>query len=338
MQSITIPTKGITFSYLDSGVPANPASAETFIVIHGHSFNANVWQKVMAQAPSHGARIIAINRRNYPGSTEYDRSEAETFANGTLIDRVALMKEEGAILDLMVDGLVRKLGLSSVNVLGWSMGNAFLMSMIAAIVSLPAAAAQRLQAAVKTFIMWDAPITALGFEGYEYNTPLYDESIPSEARGFAFVKWVSSYFVHDLASPARDITQLKVFDADLSRPPTIEKMGEQIMAVASFVESAVGDVPIVSDGFQPAIAEIRRAALFTPAVAACWPQSRVTYLWNSSSCWNVVWATWTIEAEAKAAAGKGMPLAFKVLEGGNHMAHWDLPDKTMAAFVGSVKA
>ena len=34
------------------------------------------------------------------------------------------------------------------------MGNAFLMSMIAAIVSLPASAAQRLQAVVKTFIMW----------------------------------------------------------------------------------------------------------------------------------------------------------------------------------------
>ena len=137
MQSVTIPTKGITFSYLDSGVPADAATAETFIVIHGHSFNASayisllalarlltarladVWQNVMAQAPSHGARIIAINRRNYPGSTEYDRAEAETFANGSLIDRVAIMKEEGAILDLVVDALVSQLGLRSVNVLGW---------------------------------------------------------------------------------------------------------------------------------------------------------------------------------------------------------------------------
>ncbi|KAL1721437.1 Alpha/Beta hydrolase protein [Schizophyllum commune] len=338
MQSVTIPTKGITFSYLDSGVPADAATAETFIVIHGHSFNANVWQNVMAQAPSHGARIIAINRRNYPGSTEYDRAEAETFANGSLIDRVALMKEEGAILDLMVDALVSQLGLRSVNVLGWSMGNAFLMSMIAAIVSLPASAAQRLQAAVKTFIMWDAPITALGFEGYEYNTPLYDESIPPEARGFAFVKWVSSYFVHDLDTPARDLAQLKVFDADLTRPPTIEKMGEKIMAVASMQESIVSDVPIVSDAFQPVLAEIRRAALFSPAVAACWSQSRVVYLWNSSSCWNVVWASWTVEKEAKAAGGVGMPLKFKILEGGNHMSHWDLPEKTMATFVESVKA
>ena len=99
----------------------------------------------------------------------------------------------------------------------------------------------------------------------------------------------------------------------------IEKMGEKIMAVASMQESIVSDVPIVSDAFQPVLAEIRRAALFSPAVAACWPQSRVVYLWNSSSCWNVVWASWTVEKEAKAAGGVGMPLKFKILEGGNHM-------------------
>lgn len=101
--------------------------------------------------------MIAINRRDYPGSTPYTQAELEIFANGSNEQHLSLLLREGTNLALLLSGLIGSLSLPpKVVIIGWSLGNTYMLSMLTSISesSFPQSARERLALSVHKAIMW----------------------------------------------------------------------------------------------------------------------------------------------------------------------------------------
>lgn len=101
--------------------------------------------------------MIAINRRDYPGSTSYTEAELDVFADGSDEQRVSLLLSEGTNLVLLLDGLIDSLSLPpKVVIVGWSLGNTYMMSMLTSISEslVPQSARERLALSVHKIIIW----------------------------------------------------------------------------------------------------------------------------------------------------------------------------------------
>lgn len=105
--------------------------------------------------------MITINRRDYPGSTPYDKDELHVLAQGSDEQRLSLLLNEGLNLALLLDGLIVSLSLPSrVVIVGWSLGNLLVLSMLAAVSDLLSSSSlhesvrERLALSVCKTILW----------------------------------------------------------------------------------------------------------------------------------------------------------------------------------------
>ncbi|KAJ7745424.1 hypothetical protein DFH07DRAFT_833580 [Mycena maculata] len=341
MPTITIPDKDIQFFFTDTGAPANAANYTTLILVHGHTYHGNVFQRLLPLAPARSLRIICINRREYPGSTPHTAEELRVYASGSDQERIALLNEAGVDYALAVDGIVRECSLpstGSVALVGWSLGNTFTIAAMASITSLPAATRERLQSFVKTIIIWDPPSMALGIasppKGY---LPLYDLDLPPAARGPAFGKYVESYFVHGNLS-TRDPEQLNYRDTDPSKKATFEDMPlDELLTLVDFNVGDKCDTILTQPPFAHAVAALVHKALFDPAVRAMWKDTKVTSMFGTANAWPVYIALWNIQERVEAMKGHS-PFTFRSIEGANHFPMWEDPGLTLDELIACTKA
>ena len=114
-----------------------------------------ICERLLPVASNQGIRLVCINRRAYPDSTPFSEDEQRIFRSGSDDERKALLRAEGESLALLIDALIVELGLPErVTVLAWSMGNVYLLSLLASIRRLPGEIAQRLRTHVTSFILW----------------------------------------------------------------------------------------------------------------------------------------------------------------------------------------
>lgn len=167
----------IDFYYTDSGaVPATTYT--TLLILHGHSFHSGIsfylivsrtvltclltisgiFQRLSSiAASSQLLRVICVNRCGYPGSTPYTASEVEVINNGSDSEREAFLLKQGYHLGLFVDGLIDRHRLpkqGGIAIAGWSQGVIFSLAFRSALNNLPESTQERLQAYVKSFILW----------------------------------------------------------------------------------------------------------------------------------------------------------------------------------------
>ncbi|KAF8961167.1 Alpha/Beta hydrolase protein [Flammula alnicola] len=328
-----MPTVGvkqdITFHYTDSG-PLQQAEYTTLVVVHGHSFHEGIFQRLLPLASAHSLRVICVSRREYQGSTPYTSEELTVINNGSNEERAKFLQNQGVLLALFVDAVIQKHSLpkqGGVALAGWSLGNAFTLSMIAAIYDLPTDTKERLKSFLHSLILWDPPLMALGMS-YPPGAyiPLWDENIPPEGRGAVFGKWIAGYFNHEnLAS--RDFSQLNLGDFDtISRTPTTEKMThDELLSVTDFAPGPKCETPLIVPGlFTTVLADQLSRALFDPNIRAAWGGLEVCNMYAESTVWCIVYATWLLEARAKDAE-----ITFKAVKDANHFLMWEDPERTM---------
>ncbi|KAJ7780770.1 Alpha/Beta hydrolase protein [Mycena maculata] len=337
--TVSIPGKGIQFAFTDTGAPANAADYTTFILVHGHTYHAGVFQKLLPLAAASSVRIICINRREYQGSTPHTPEELRVYASGSDQERAVLMNEAGVNLALAIDGIIQKFELpSGVALAGWSLGNTFVMAAMSVITSLPDVARTRLQAAVKTIIMWDPPSQALGIASPpNAYVPLYDPEIEPAARGPAFGKWVASYFIHgDLST--HDPDKLNYRNADPERKATYEDMPfPELLTIVDFSVGDKCDTILTEPPFAATLATLVEKALFNPKVRAAWPNTKVAYMYGTANAWNVPFTVWDIEKRVETATGSA-PIIFRPIKEANHFVMWEDPTLTLNELIGCTKA
>ncbi|KAJ7499650.1 hypothetical protein FB451DRAFT_1206101 [Mycena latifolia] len=353
MQTITIPERNVEFTFTDSNVPTNANGVKfehytTFILVHGHTFHSGVFRKLPGVAKGQPVRIICINRRGYLGSTKYSDEELRIFdwlhADKNITDeqRRTLLNDEGLNLAFCVSGIIQQCALPAngpVALAGWSLGNTFTMAAMASITSpsLPEATKERLRSHVKTFILWDPPSHALGIANPpDPYVPLYDETIVDEegkstpkARGEVFGLWVASYFAHDFSLPHDSGKLKRRLDQVIKDKPATSFPGTQMYP--DIIDPTIGfmsDTPLTEPDFAKVVNETVNKVLFEIR-ETYWPQTKVAYIWEEESTWNIVWAAWDIEERVQKVKGAPAPIAFYPIPGANHFVMWDDEKKTL---------
>ncbi|KAF9484527.1 alpha/beta-hydrolase [Pholiota conissans] len=325
MQSIKV-TNDIEFAYMDSGAPPNKADYTTIVIIHGHTYHSGVFERMFATAPSAGYRLILPNRRLYPGSTPYTPEEAKSLdASNPTEDIVAAFTKQGEYLLLFLNKAIQELGLKTVILSGWSLGTAFICAMVAAIDGIDPEVRKRITTSVKSIILWDPPATAHGIEAPPSGgwIPLYDETLTPEERGPAFGQWLSQYFPHTELEK-KDCYKLVYKVETPVKTPTFTGMPfSEILTKVDFSAGPSADNHIADVHFQPAHRVVRAKALFDSTTRKQWNDVSFVVLYGEEVPYNIVWAAWQLEAEAKK---KEFPIRFKSIPGANHFAMHDLPE------------
>ncbi|TFK37072.1 hypothetical protein BDQ12DRAFT_653349 [Crucibulum laeve] len=330
----TIQVKDLEFFYTDSGAP-NAAVYRTIIIIHGHTFHSGTFQRLLPLAAAQSLRVICVNRREYPGTTPFTPEELKVFAEGSEKERALLIEQQGIDLGLFVDAVIQQLVLSKeggITLAAWSLGNAFLISLLASINLLPVESKERLQTYVKTVILWDPPTQALGIKSPPGSyVPLWDETLAPEARGPAFGVWAASYWKHgDISS--RNFDQFEHRIPDPSKKPSTDNMTrEELFSLADFAPGGKCETILCEPAFANVLMNQTQKALFAPEVRKSWYGAEFWNMYGDSNPWNIIYSPWILEQKVKAAKTVQPLLKFKANEGANHFLMWDEPEKALRA-------
>ena len=181
MPSIVVDESGTKLSYIDSGAPDRVANYVTIFAIHGTVFAGReysvlfdclthsdlhnctaIWDRVIALAPKAGVRFVAVNRRDYPGSTPLSPGELNVLNSGTDEQKSKYLKARGVEFATFFDTFAERNTLSSISsdgssggfaVLGWSLGCTFALASIAAVEALPAHVQERWKTRMRSLIL-----------------------------------------------------------------------------------------------------------------------------------------------------------------------------------------
>uniref|UniRef100_A0A8H7XQY1 AB hydrolase-1 domain-containing protein n=1 Tax=Psilocybe cubensis TaxID=181762 RepID=A0A8H7XQY1_PSICU len=328
---------GVDFAYRDSGAPPNKQDYCTCIIIHGHTFHSAVFLPMIEAAHSVGYRVIAPNRRLYPGSTTYTKQEVEALESGTPDEIERAWTQQGGYLLSFVDNMIQEHDLNEVILIGWSMGSGFLSATVCSMPTFAADAKARLRRHVKGLIWWDPPSQIHGIRDPPSGgwLPLLDQNLPPELRGKVFAEWVMQYFPHANLKE-KDCSNLIYKNTTQTKPATYSNFSfEEVLGKIDITAGQRGDNTVSgSSDFVPGRILFERTFL-DKETRKEWGDIQFSVLYGEESPWNVVWAVWEIERLTEKAE---LPVYFKSIAGANHFTMQDNVAGTYDAFIQCIQA
>ena len=126
------------------------------------NFHIDTFNRLARAAPKFNLRIVAINRRDYKGSTLYSEEELNELSNSDSDGYKAFMRLRGLEIARFMVWYVAKEKLPQANqdgtggiaVLGWSAGNMTTMAFMTHASSYPTEVVQALKPYFKTFFIY----------------------------------------------------------------------------------------------------------------------------------------------------------------------------------------
>jgi len=366
MPLATIGKDAVQFLYDDSGPPIGVTTYPTLILFHGAAFHSPIFLRMSQLSANHGMRIVAVNLRDYPGSTPFTTDELDALRHGDRDTQASMISDRGHELALFLvwfiqsseipplaiaessmegDGSFTSGGLS---ILGWSWGNSAILSFLSHADSLPMKMQVLLEKYLRTYVIYDPPYFALGADDptlEEMYSPLRDPTIPPETLGGIFALWVSGYYTHSssMLSSISTITRAEALGgmvrASIVDPPLHQQPSIQRMTSAELTEVADSGVVershmLMQNADRSVYDENMRRALFD---ATIWPRLRPVLVWCDMSPCDCVFASWYLQnliAESWPSGGRNVDV--QRMEGANHFPHWDEPEVTLRFLAGVI--
>ncbi|OSD07666.1 alpha/beta-hydrolase [Trametes coccinea BRFM310] len=341
MQSIVVAANDVQLSYIDSGIPSSADEGyTTFFLVHGSAFTAYIFERLLSLGASAKTRFVAINRRDYPGSTPLTPDDHKTLASGTDEEKALYLKARGLEVASFIDQFVVKHGIPPVSedgkyggfvLVGWSLGNTVTLSTVANVDSLDAAARSRWASHMRALVLHEPPTVALGTPlPAKVWSPLIDQSLPEEYRAPMFSHWVTSSFKHgDLSK--RDPDLLSYILPTTSQVPTIYKIPQERLDAIVYPTPATGSDLLLMLNLESQLYAAYKKACFDKGVRELLPKLRVSVFTGDASNALSYPAFWAMEEDNKAHGG-GM-IHFQELEGFNHFVHWDDPALALKVYL-----
>ncbi|KAK1228857.1 hypothetical protein PQX77_008099 [Marasmius sp. AFHP31] len=346
----------VKFFFTDTGAPPNSNDYTTLVAIHGLGVPGATFERIQSHAHAYNFRIVALNRRDYAGSSPISdelatlRGKDEPLAR-KFFDNMGLhlalfikklVEEEDVPPILGPENEKRRGGIA---VMGWSQGTMTAIAPFGNPGHMDEAVYQVLEKYVKDLILYDPPFSSLGLSpsssinAKNLYFPGTDPSLqdPVERTG-KFAEWVGSYFHYTW----RD---------GIPTTESIEETGLLKRTVRStadlWTESEFGrytdskptsGAEIAVLGWSSIVNELAHNALFDEKTASSFfPKLSITYLYAPCSTWMcIVGYTETKRLyEERVERNEGIrPIKFVELEGANHFEHFTNPKQ----FLQTVKS
>ncbi|EIW56131.1 uncharacterized protein TRAVEDRAFT_39145 [Trametes versicolor FP-101664 SS1] len=340
MQHIVVDAEDTKLSYIDSGVPHQATDGyKTIFAVHGTVFTSPIFEKVMALAQGSNIRIVAVNRRDYPGSTPLTTEDTAILASGSDEQKAAFLKARGVEVATFIDLFVERNGVPPISpdghtggfaLLGWSLGNAIALSAVANVESLPPAAQDRWTSGMRALILHEPLTVAIGSPlPPKVWSPQIDQTIPEELRGPFFTQWITSYFKHgDLSTRSLDV--LSYIVPTTLRVPSIFSMTEEEQAKIVYMPpGSASDMLFMVFSAAQINASYKRAC-FDAGVRARLPRMKICAFTGDATCVFSLPAHWAMQDDDKARGGGFID--FKMVEGANHFLQWDSPELALETY------
>ncbi|KAH9933984.1 uncharacterized protein BXZ73DRAFT_100822 [Epithele typhae] len=352
--------------HLDSGVPEGSTDYTTVILLHGFAWHGGVFAKMIPPAHAHNARLVLVNRRDYPGSKPYTPAElallkratalVSTDAAGARTLLASFMRDRAReVYDFLVHFIAdndvpaadaaRNAG--GIVLAGWSFSSAWMTALLAHVGEFPMNDVE-VDRYVRRVVLYDGPYHSMGYPppSDPYN-PLWDASLGSDATR-AFAMWVSGYFQHGDSADAIERR------TPLANPaPTLSTLTDEERESALYPgpgEPSGSDGLLLAGGIQSGLYEqLKNAALYLPEeiasplgedgdemVTSAWSDVEVRYIWCERSVWEMTWTSWKMREEMREAQAQGKNMRnLKILRllDANHFVHWDEPERCLKAFL-----
>ncbi|KAI0325769.1 alpha/beta-hydrolase [Cubamyces sp. BRFM 1775] len=354
----------------DSGAPQGSTDYTTLVILHGYTWHAGTFSKLIPLGAQHNARVILVNRRDYPGSRPYNADElallrpsespsSQEAPDSTEVPEASLrlqtfMEDRARELYAFLAELVQKERLpladaennrGGIVVAGWSFGTAWMTALLTYVSSgtLPSDAFD-LSQYVRRVVFFDASYRLFGYPDPAVGAyqPLFDTTLTPEKMQVFFPKWLSGYFSH-----GNTLETLEQKNPLEDPRPTLSTLS--VDQIASIVHLPPGDMPDGSD-FMLLVASLKsglfghlkEGALYLPSQdaarnASAWPSAEVRIVRGECSLWEVQHGLWSLEKDIAEAKAKGRPLRHTRIvhvPGANHFFAWDKPELAIRSLVG----
>ncbi|KAI0648546.1 Alpha/Beta hydrolase protein [Trametes meyenii] len=350
---------GALRAFLDSGAPESSTDYTTVVILHGWGWHGANFKKLIPLAKHSNARVVLLNRRDYPSSDPYTPSDLASLAHLASAPRSEESDADAAsfqaarareVFDYLEDFVRRERiprpqdGKGGIVLVGWSIGSTLITALLANVGRFPQSADMKLSEYVRRLVLYDASYICYGYTPPPgWWQPLLDSTIPPTERAARFSEWVTGYFAHGdvftsgapalefrapLADPAPLLTRLTADELAEStyEPPQAPTGSENLIAQACIGHGTWGKD---KDG----------ALYLRDAVKGAdgWRGVEVRHVWCDRSIWEMPWGAKLLAEELEGARSAGRPvrdITFVRVKGANHFAHWDFPEKTLRAFLG----
>ncbi|OCH88674.1 alpha/beta-hydrolase [Obba rivulosa] len=343
--------------YEDTGVPKGSSTYTTVFLVHGAMFHGATFRRTFPYAAANNLRLVALNLRDYNGSTAFSTEELEPL-EGPVECQIAWMDARALEIAAFISRFIESEDLpafaeSSTGydrvggfaLLGWSIGNILTLAMLARADKMPEHTRQLFSTHFRSLLMLDIAPFAVGETPPESLwCPLRDPSITDPAEILSQLNdWVG-WYITKLPAPTTDVSVLasrkplhKVEGSDALRfTPTVTRMTPAEVAGITNAQTLFGS-QMKMFGIPLAVweADMRRALLDCPreddGAQPVWPTVRVKAIWGDMTSDDVVYATGQLSEKYAAQQKLGRPgirpLEILRFEDGNHFPHWDVPER-----------
>ncbi|KAJ7764861.1 Alpha/Beta hydrolase protein [Mycena metata] len=339
LQTLSVDVNGTAkLAFNDSGNPGNN-NYITIFAVHGMGWNNRIFKRVQTLSAAKSIRIVAVNRRQYKGSTPYTESEAMIPITGSDEEKANFIKSRGVELANFIDTFIQNNQLPPISddgktggvaLLGWSAGNLITAAAIANLDALSDASKKRLKSHLRGHIMQEPPSIAFGLPLPAANwSPHMDTTIPADKQAAMFTTWITSYFDHgDLST--RDVNVLSYIVPSAFRPPTIYDMTPEEIA------ETADQGPVELPGMFMSMAQsnaVYRKACYSADIKSLVPSLKTTFITGDATCSYSLAALWSIQDDNKAEKGN---IKFVVIPGANHFWHWDDAEEALKTYAESL--
>ncbi|KAH9949819.1 hypothetical protein B0H21DRAFT_687756 [Amylocystis lapponica] len=308
MPTASVDNHGTVLYYEDSGAPPSPAYI-TVVLLHGLLINGGIFTRLFRYAEANNLRLLAVNLRDYAGSTPYSRAEIEVLQSSNKDAQATCLETQG----LQLATFIR-----------WFIGT----KNIPPITRDPKSG------------------DALG-GGFALYHPILDESLDIDGRASHFTSWVSYYnsppkvepgspgFVSALleCKPLHEGSEAVPPEASRRLTPTVWRMSPDELSATTdcslLARSQLWLLLINADIFKANL----RHALFdcplnttgrTPQIV--WPDVKVRVVWgdmSTSDCLAAIHILTQLCEEYRGSVHIGRNPEFIRLQGVNHFVSKD---------------
>ncbi|KAH9937693.1 Alpha/Beta hydrolase protein [Fomitopsis serialis] len=343
---------GIQLYYEDTGAPPNSSDYTTLVLVHGGVFNGSTFKPMFVHAADCNMRLVALNTRDYRGSTPYSSSDLEALRSTNLDEQRAMIDARGQEVAAFLVWFIRQanIPLRSKNqeitssgglaLLGWSWGNTMTVSFLAQASRLPQEDRRFIDDYLSAFIMYDSARHGLGVP------PEITEGLRRPARGRdetvdqnnVFQHWLSGYYVHSppildsFPSVTLDDLQGGLVHLPITSPSSDYEPSTTRMTHQEFADVTDPDVVKRAHPLYHAVNPVLYKENIQGALwnATTWPHLKVTLVWCDMSPPETVLSAWYLANQVGTNWPRG---ARKVdvlrFQGANHFPHWDQPKRTI---------
>ncbi|EPT04329.1 hypothetical protein FOMPIDRAFT_44288 [Fomitopsis schrenkii] len=362
MPRAPVDQSGTHLYYEDTGAPPGCSEYTTLVLVHGGAFNGAVYRHLFPHAAKYGLRLVALNLREYRGSTPYSPSDLAALGSGDMRQQLSMLQARGLEIATFLVSFIRKENIpppsnpddynqtrgGGLSVLGWSWGNSITIAFLAQAAKLPDSERHLLDAYLRGFILYGQFRHALGvpreiMEGLYF--PTRDPNVRPEDKGRVFGNWVSGYYAHSPAAlaafPSVTLDELR---NGLQQRVEENPLPQHVASVARMSAEELADIT------DPAVLTTSHVAFgnIDPAVykkhldaalldASVWPRVRVSLVWCDMSPPETLLSTWYLANQLATTWPQGARKVDLVrFEGANHFPHWDEPERTTKVLAGLI--